>query len=226
MKQYNNTLYLLLLITLLATAGTGCYKAQKSWEHQPVVLDPNMNMSAWELLKSRGVGGYRDTLFALMMRGIEYAGMEEEYKKAGRTFIFLQNAAIRGGVDAYFTQFQIDDVDLLGIPITRPARGWEEYPVEQIKNYFLGLIIDGKYTYENVGSNNFFVKTLRPEGTDPTNPKSEMGIRNYPGPSSSDLRNTKLWLNAYLNAPRPIEVVAGGFICTNGPVHTVTKAIW
>ncbi len=226
MKHLNNRMALWLLVVLTATAGMGCYKAQKSWEHQPVILDPNMNMNAWELLKSRGVGGYKDTLFALMMRGVQYAGLEEEYKKEDRTYIFLQNAAIRGGVDAYFTQYQVDDVDQLGIPITRPGTAWEEYPVDQVKNYFLGMIIAGKYTYENVGSNNIFVKTLLPEGADPTNPTSEMGIRNYPGPQSTDLRNTKLWLNAYLNAPRPIEVVAGGFICTNGPVHTVIKAPW
>jgi hypothetical protein len=215
-----------LLVVLAATLGSGCYKAQKSWEHQPVTVDPNTYMTAWDFLKSRGVNGYRDTLFALMMRGVQYAGLEAEYQKEGRTYIFLQNAAIKGAADAYWTHADVDDIDQLGIPITRPGSKWEDYPVEQVKNYLLGMIIEGKYSYENVGSNNMFVKTLMPEGADTTNPKSEMGIRNYPGPQSTDLRNTKLWLNAYLNAPRPIDVVSGGYICTNGYVHTVQKAPW
>jgi hypothetical protein len=226
MNYRNHLTKTLLLVMLSAACSTGCYKMQKSWEHQPVTVDPHTYMSAWEFMQSRGINGVKDTLFSLMMRGVQYAGLEAEYQKPGRTFIFLQTAAIRGGVDAYWTQYQVDDVDQLGIPITRPAVTWEDYPVEQVKNYFRWLIIQGEYSYENVGSNNVFVKTLLTEGVDPNNPTGEMGIRNYPGPQSTDLRNTKLWLNAYLNAPRPVDVVSGGYICTNGYVHTVQKAPW
>lgn len=222
---YRNTL---LVLALAATVLlTGCYKMQQSWDYQQHVIDPHTNKTAWAFIKSRGTNGFPDTLLSLMERGIRYAGIDTaEYEKSDRTYILLQNAAVRGGVDAYFSHYQIDDVDNLGLPIQRPANSWEEYPVEQVKNYFLWLILQGEYTYDNVGSNNMNVKTLMPPGADPANPESVMGIRNYPGPQSTDLRNTQLYLNAYLNAPRPIKVVTGGFINTNGPAHMVATAPW
>ena len=91
------TIYQFAIILFAAVSMSGCYKLQKDYEYNAWTLDPNIKMTARKFMASRGVSGVgSDTIFKWMQLGIEYAGIDTaEYEKAGRTYIFLHNSAIR-----------------------------------------------------------------------------------------------------------------------------------
>ena len=160
-------------ILLAAVSLSGCYKLQKDYQYKPSVLDPHINMTAKEFLLARGTAAANnDTVFKWMQMGIEYAGIDlAEYEKPGRTYIFLHNNAIRTG---FFTSYPIFVKDAQGNPVksvvtpgadsVRAATSWNEYPQQLVKNYFLYLIVQGEYTFENLGVTNTTVQTLLPAG--------------------------------------------------------------
>ncbi len=180
------TIYHFFLIALAAISFTGCYKLQRDYDYKPFTLDPNINMTAKQFLLSRGTAGVgSDTVFKWMQLGLEYAGIDlAEFEKSGRTFIFLHNAAIRTSTGSgasfkvtggFFFDYPIIGRDIMGNPIpsisnpgtdsVRPAIYWSEYPVQMVKNYFLYLILQGEYSFENLSVNNTSIPTLLPPGT-------------------------------------------------------------
>lgn len=113
----------LLVGMLLSGCDIGGLEFQDNAAYDHHVLDPQTGMSAWEYLNV----AREDTIFELMQEGIAYAGLEEEYKKPNRTFLFLQNSAIlrynpNGTVNSssYFGYKLLDD----GTPATK----WQDYP--------------------------------------------------------------------------------------------------
>jgi hypothetical protein len=173
-------------IMLAAISLTGCYKLQKDYEYKPSVLDPNINMSAKQFLLSRGTAGANnDTIFKWMQLGLEYAGIDlAEFEKPGRTYIFLHNNAVRtitgSGASArvsagFFYDYPIFGKDAAGNILKsivdptqdsiRYAKSWDEYPQQLVKNYFLYLILQGEYSFENLGPTNTSVLTLLPPNT-------------------------------------------------------------
>ena len=106
----------LLVFSLLFT---GCKKLaglplQENQDHIVTTLDPHVNMSAIEYLKSRALGtsAFKDSILYRMYQGILYSGIDTgEYSKPGRTFIFLHNDAVlrKSGTttttDCYFSHF-------------------------------------------------------------------------------------------------------------------------
>src|SRR5258706_11247156 len=156
---------------LAVIAFSGCYKLQKDYKYNAWTLDPHINMTAKEFLLSRGTAGVgADTIFKWMQLGIEYAGIDmAEYEKTRRTYIFLHNSAIRttSGSGAtlkvtggFFFDFPIIGRDAVGNALPsisnpgtdslRPALQWNEYPQQLVKNYFLYLILQGEYSFENL----------------------------------------------------------------------------
>jgi hypothetical protein len=173
-------------ILVAAMFLTGCYKLQKDYDYNPSVLDPNINITAKQFLLSRGTAGANnDTIFKWMQLGLEYAGIDlAEYEKPGRTFIFLHNGAIRTTTGSgaslrvnggFFFDYPIFVKDGTGTPIksildptqdsVRPAMFWSDYPQQLVKNYFLYLILQGEYTFENLTVTNKSIQTLLPPGT-------------------------------------------------------------
>jgi hypothetical protein len=180
------TIFYFIAIALAATSLSGCYKLQKDYEYKKFTLDPNINMTAKEYLLKRGTAGVgSDTIFKWMQMGIEYAGLDlAEYEKPGRTYIFLHNNAVRtitgSGASAkitggFFFDYPIIGRDASGNVIKskidptqdsmRIPTAWEEYPQSFVKSYFLYLIIQGEYTFENLKLGNTTVQTLLPPGT-------------------------------------------------------------
>ncbi|MBC9798196.1 fasciclin domain-containing protein, partial [Sinomicrobium weinanense] len=165
------------------------------------VLDPEIDMTASEFLYlSR-----QDTLFQLMQQGIEYAGLTEEYSKPDRTFLFLANEAIlRYNVDGtvnedcYFGYHKVNG---------EPAAGWEDYAVEDVRDFFLYHIIEGSYSYDNLTPENTEVATL----LNSENNKAYMKIMNA--------RNSKLRVNDIPFTPRFIEARTSNIQSTNGIIH-------
>src|SRR5215217_8343807 len=169
-------------ILMAAVMLSGCYKLQKDYKYIKSEIDPHYDMTVKQYMLSRGTAGVgSDTVFKWMQLGIEYAGLDlAEYEKPGRTFIFLHNSAIRtlssGKVNGgFFFDHHIVVKDASGTPLkskvdvaidsTRPAVTWNEYSKQTVKNYFLYLILQGEYNFENLGVQNKSIETLLPAGT-------------------------------------------------------------
>ncbi|MDB5229476.1 MAG: hypothetical protein JWN76_281 [Chitinophagaceae bacterium] len=264
------TIYRLLLIGLTVVSLSGCYKLQTDYKYNAFTLDPKINMTAKDYLLSRGTAGVgADTIFKWMQLGIEYAGIDlAEYEKTGRTYIFLHNSAIRtlgtvGGVTnqtngGFFYDYPIPVFDATGNPLKskldptadslRPAKTWDEYPKSFVKNYFLYLILQGDYTFENLTVNNLSIPTLLPPGTVADPKVSKLGwvvTKTSPNPDATLAANIyfdktigkgfdpegKINLKLVNSQDAPIMVNdrvndrSAGYFATNGKIHVYDKTI-
>lgn len=269
MKRITN--YHLLLILVASLSFSGCYKLQKDYQYHAWTLDPHINITAKEFLLSRGTAGVgADTIFKWMQMGIEYAGLDwSEYEKPGRTYIFLHNSAIRTttgtGASQKTTGGLFFDMPIIGRDVNgvvlksrvdptqdsmRPAFRWEDYPQQLVKNYFMYLILQGEYSFENLTATNTSIPTLLPPGTvaDPT-AITKLGwavVKTSPNPdpalAASITFSTaggagfdpegKINLKLINNQDAPINVNdrvsdrSAGYWATNGKVHVFDKTIW
>lgn len=190
------------LVALCSSCEIGGLEFQDDASYDYHVLDPQTGMSAWEFLNLPR----KDTVFELMQEGIAYAGLEEEYKKTNRTFLFLQNSAIlrfnpNGTVStsSYFGYNELENGE--------PAMKWEDYPVEEVRQFLLYHIIEGVYTFgENLGPENVEVTTASGE-------KAYIRIGNE--------RNSPLRINDFPFAIRPTTGYSTNIQTTNGVVHVI-----
>jgi hypothetical protein len=263
MKKF--TIIGLSLVAISVTALTGCYKLQKDYDYKPQTLDPHLNMTAKDFMHSRGIGGTgNDTIFKWMELGMIYAGIDTmEYVKTGRTYIFLHNNAIRtlssGKVNGgFFFDYPVVGKDSLGnvlkskIDVTqdslRPATSWNEYPQAMVRNYFLYLILQGEYSFENLTVNNKSIQTLMPAGQTVSANDTKLGwvvTKTTPNPDPASAStiyfdkatgtgfdpegkiNLKLInnQNAPINVNDRVDDRTAGYFATNGKVHVYDKTI-
>jgi hypothetical protein len=174
-----------LVLLLVAMTQSGCKKLfglnrQTDYDYEKKTLDPNIGISARQFLLDRATGtgtalNANDTVFKYMKLGLEYAGIDlAEYEKADRTFLFMHNDGIRvlpsktsnvPNAGLWFDYPIVTSVNpTTGVPVTRPATKWADYPKEDVKNYFLYLIGQGRYNFENLDANNKAVKSMLPTG--------------------------------------------------------------
>lgn len=246
-------------------AISGCYKLQKDYKYVKYELDPHINMTAKDYLMLRGDVAGSDTIFKWMKKGIDYAGIDtNEYAKPNRTFIFLHNNAIRtlssnkvnGGF--FFDYPIVVKNPTTGVPLKslvdptqdslRPATSWNEYPQQMVKNYFLSLIVDGVYGFDNLGVPNKSVPTLLPAGSTASPADSKLGYvvtKTTPNPDVTSITaitfnpatgtgfdpEGKMNLKIGNNDQSPIVVNdrtndrSAGYIATNGQLHVFDKTI-
>lgn len=193
------------IIAAVAMLFSGCELAglefQKDEKYAYHVLDPKVNMTAWEYINQPR----QDTLFNMTVRGIKYAGLEEEYKKPGRTFIiptwttFLRknsNGTLNSG--AYFAYKQVNGQN---------ATSWKDYPVDEVRKFFQYHIIEGVYSYDNLTPDNTIATTLleEPENT------IQLLVMND--------RNSKIQVNNFPNTKRTSSIRTSNIQVTNGVVH-------
>lgn len=259
MKKING--YYFLLVLVVAVSSAGCYKLQKDYEYKKSEIDPHYNMTVKEFINLRGKAGVgSDTALKWMQLGIEYAGIDwAEYEKPGRTYILLHTDGIRtltsGRTTAgFFFDYPVVVKDATGNVIKskidptldslRPALTWNEYPKEFVKNYFLYLIVQGEYGFDNLGVNNTTVQTLLPAGAtalpketklswvltkntpnpDPTSATTIVLVNNGSGASGFDPEG-KMNLKLGNNDQSPIVVNdrtndrTAGYYFTNGRAH-------
>ena len=222
-------------VILLAMSFTGCkklfgLKLQENTEHITSTIDPHIYKSAWQFLKDRALGTVPDdTIFRRMYQGIIYSGIDtNEYTKAGRTFIFLHNDAVRRvsgttvTTDCYFGKYKVGPAP--GVPATK----WEDYPQSQVKNYMLSLIVVGEHSFDNVFPDPKFEKTILPPNTDPLNPQSEIAFRVI------NDRDSRFRINDFAGSAVPtpnlttpgIQARTAGILSTNGPVHVIDRVLF
>lgn len=193
MKILKNSLFPAMLLLLVALTQSSCKKLfglnrQTDYDYVKKTLDPNIGISAGKFLQDRATGtgvanGVNDTVFKYMKLGLDYAGIDlAEYEKEDRTFLFMHNDGIRvlptkntNGVitttsniptaGLWFDFPIVTSVNpTTGVPVTRPATKWSDYPKEDVKNYFLYLIGQGRHNFDNLNANNKTVKSLLPTG--------------------------------------------------------------
>ncbi|WP_276483347.1 hypothetical protein [Paraflavitalea pollutisoli] len=218
---------------------------QEDFEYVPEILDPHINMTARQFLENRSYGATpQDTVFKWMRMGLEYAGVDlAEFEKADRTYIFLHNESIRR-VDAagkvtggFFFSYPIVQKDANGNPIldavtgqpkTTPATKWNDYDKETVKNYFLYLIGQGKYNFEDLNNLNKDVVSILPAGSKATKESTLGYINNGNGFD----QESKFWLKIKSNNDLgPIvfndnaDDRSAGYIATNGIIHVYGVAL-
>lgn len=222
-----STVISFLLLTFVVMANTGCkkilgLKLQESVDHVTTTLDPRLNKTALEYLQGRSYKSSTDTIFNLMYQGIRYAGLDTmEYSKSSRTYIFLHNDAIRrlsGGrptADCFFGRYLVAG---------KAGTKWSDYPVAFVKNYFLYLIAEGQYTFENLTPDNIAMQTLMPKNVDPLNPDGSMVLRVV------NDRDSKIRVNDFPGTisyatQRFTLIRTGGILSNSGPIHVADRVI-
>lgn len=237
---FNTLLFALAVMVLLPSCKKlfGLSK-QEDFDYVPETLDPHINISARQFLENRSYGSIpQDTVFKWMRLGLEYAGIDlAEYDKPDRTFIFLHNEAVRrldatgkvtGGL--WFTypivlkdpngNPMVDPVT--GVVKTTPATKWSDYDKETIKNYFLYLIGQGKYNFEDLNNLNKTVQSLLPAGTVATKESLLGWVNNGKGFDQEGKFTLKIKSNNDLGPIVHNDAVddrSAGYIATNGVVH-------
>ncbi len=243
MKTFRNNILPSILLILIAISQSGCekmfgLKRQKDYDYVKKTLDPNIGISAGKFLQDRATGtgmanGVNDTVFKYMKLGLEYAGIDlSEYEKGDRTFLFLHNDAIRvlpnknPNIPTAGLWFDFPIVTGInpttGLPITRPATKWSDYPKEDVKNYFLYLIGQGRYNFEHLDHINKPVKSILPAGA-VLSKSSMLGYANG-GKGFDEEGNFYLKL---LNNNDLAPIVhnnrtndrSAGYVATNGIIH-------
>lgn len=238
MKRNFNIKWIQVGVMLLTLLTTGCslfdMELQENYDYEHKTLDPNIGISARKFLENRSYGtpeNPTDTAFKWMRMGLEYAGIDlNELEKADRTFIFLHNDAIKiwdvktkkvtGGL---FLDFPIvTGVDGTGKPLTKPAAKWEDYSKEDVRNYFLYLILQGKYNFADLSFDNVKAKTLLPANT----VASKGSLLGYLNEGKGFDQEGAMYLKLVNNSDlAPIQINnkttnrSGGYGVTNGVVH-------
>ena len=221
--------YPVFLIAALLLVAPGCKKflglsLQTNASHTDYLLNPNLNMTAWQYMKYRSGAdttnpSWRtDTVFKFMYNAVLYSGIDtSEYTKPNRTYIFLHNLAaqtfnatvpITVSNNCYWGYY------LVGSPGV-PATSWTQYTPAQVKAWLQYLIVDGEYNFDNLTPNGTTVNTLLPQNTDTLNPTSIMVL------ARNDDQNAQLTINNFAGSSDYTTVRSGGYVATNGPIQVV-----
>lgn len=225
MQKIKRIIYRYWIAGCIALILSGCslfgLKVQQDYHHAPHTIDPHLNKTAWDFLKQRSIQNNPDTLFKLMYDGIIYSGIDtNEYVKSNRTFILLQNNAIRrmNKTVPYPDCFFGANTPANGKPANDKTT-WKDYPKAVVKNYLEYLLLEGEYTHtQTLTSVNIAVETALPKGTFSNNPQSIMNMR-IVNSSTSNTIDYPLLLND------STYVVTSDLLPTNGVIQVVDRYI-
>lgn len=242
MKKYNwvpSSFYCLSFFAVLLSA-TACKKLgglplQENAPYNYSVLNPNVNMTVWQYIKSRAID--QDSIFYRMYQGIVYSGIDTmEYTLPGRSYILYNNDAVFSisatngstSTSSYFGKYKVKVKSSKGADSLITGKKWEDYPKEQIKNHLLSLIVPGYYTFETLNNYPKWTNTLLPVNSDTFNTKSRISF------SVTNDRAASLYVNSFPNSAVPsvgstvlgIKAITGGILATNGPMHVFGKVVY
>lgn len=152
MKQeyYKKALALMVIPFLIASCELLGLDYQDSYDYDYNAGMPSnkIDMSAFEFIKSR------TDIFSLLEEAILYAGVENEFKQSGMTYLLPTNTAFNSETStdlSYFQTHQLTYIDEeTGELVSYAPISMTAYPKEQVKEFLLYHIVKGKYTFTNL----------------------------------------------------------------------------
>lgn len=223
----------IIVAILIVTSGllVGCYKQQTDYNRDPKTIDPHIYKTTWQYLNDRANGTVpADTIFRLMLQGIQYAEIDSNiYKQTGKTFILLNNDAIRrmsGSTvqpDCFFGANLVNN---------KTVTKWTDYPKDFVKNYLLYLVLDGVFDHYTLPAiENVSAGSSAPAGSLTSLPTGVTRNTAYPfianansgmkvkvvNSSPSNTSDYPIALNDVLN------VRTSSILATNGSIHVIDR---
>lgn len=131
-----------LLTSVICLTLNGCFlELQKDYEYKSSVLDPHINMTAWEYFETRS------DLFSIFMSAIEYVDMKTYFtqKEKKYTFLALTNVAMKSYMQDRF-------------PGITDITACDKASVKKLIQYH---VVDGEYnSYRHLKVEPMYVLTL------------------------------------------------------------------
>lgn len=200
---------------------------QEHHKHNVTLLSSEIHKTALKFIQTP----LEDTLrsFERFRDAVAYAGLEDEYVQPNRTFFVFNNYAIlrynsNGSVNSncYFARNPVpllDDngnpvLDEGGLPIMRPANDWSDYSVDHVRNLLRYHIVEGEYSYHNLGPDNIAVQSLSSLDTAKT---VYLKVQND--------RNSRIVVNDVPSSSRVISARTSNLKATNGYVHVFDNSL-
>ena len=120
------------------------YQDSYDYDYNAGMPSNKIDMSAFEFIKSR------TDIFSLLEEAILYAGVENEFKQSGMTYLLPTNTAFNSETStdlSYFQTHQLTYIDEeTGELVSYAPISMTAYPKEQVKEFLLYHIVKGKYT--------------------------------------------------------------------------------
>ena len=162
MKQeyYKKALALMVIPFLIASCELLGLDYQDSYDYDYNAGMPSnkIDMSAFEFIKSH------TDIFSLLEEAILYAGVENEFKQSGMTYLLPTNTAFNSETStdlSYFQTHQLTYIDEeTGELVSYAPISMTAYPKEQVKEFLLYHIVKGKYTFTNLPAEPTWFETV------------------------------------------------------------------
>ena len=160
LKYYKITLVLLALPFLFTSCELLGLDYQDSYDYDYDAGMPSnkIDMSAFEFIQSR------TDIFSLLGEAILYAGVENEFKRSGVTYLLPTNTAFNSETSTDLSYFQTHQLtyidDETGEPVSYAPISMTAYPKEQVKEFLLYHIVQGKYTFTNLPAESTWFETI------------------------------------------------------------------
>jgi len=162
MKQeyYKKALALMVIPFFIASCELLGLDYQDSYDYDYNAGMPSnkIDMSAFEFIKSR------TDIFSLLEEAILYAGVENEFKQSGMTYLLPTNTAFNSETStdlSYFQTHQLTYIDEeTGELVSYAPISMTAYPKEQVKEFLLYHIVKGKYTFTNLPAEPTWFETV------------------------------------------------------------------
>lgn len=160
LEYYKKALALMVIPFFIASCELLGLDYQDSYDYYYSAGMPSnkIDMSAFEFIKSR------TDIFSLLEEAILYAGVENEFKQSGVTYLLPTNTAFNSETStdlSYFQTHQLTYIDEeTGELVSYAPISMTAYPKEQVKEFLLYHIVKGKYTFTNLPAEPTWFETV------------------------------------------------------------------
>ena len=160
LEYYKKALALMVIPFFIASCELLGLDYQDSYDYDYNAGMPSnkIDMSAFEFIKSR------TDIFSLLEEAILYAGVENEFKQSGMTYLLPTNTAFNSETStdlSYFQTHQLTYIDEeTGELVSYAPISMTAYPKVQVKEFLLYHIVKGKYTFTNLPAEPTWFETV------------------------------------------------------------------
>ena len=160
LEYYKKALALMVIPFFIASCELLGLDYQDSYDYDYSAGMPSnkIDMSAFEFIKSR------TDIFSLLEEAILYAGVENEFKQSGVTYLLPTNTAFNSETSTDLSYFQTQQLTYIdeetGELVSYAPISMTAYPKEQVKEFLLYHIVKGKYTFTNLPAEPTWFETV------------------------------------------------------------------